>query len=177
MTKSTNPPGARSSSKQMYRDVLGKKADEKWVESELNALEKAGDETRRIALSAKKDAGKPHSCLHGDDIRALSQAVNGWKNLKFGAILAFLVVSAGATAQYYALKSKTDNTVEAVADFKESVDQVEVQIDDLTEVVESEAKARKEEKLEAKRADQEQVKAMAKVVKSAILEANETRRR
>ena len=169
---STNPPGATASSTSLYQDSLRDKANREWVEAKLEALKEDINETKKIALSGKRKAEEPHGCLHIDEIKALGQAVNGWKTLKFGALIGFAVILSAAIAQYYALTSKTEDTAQDVAQVKESVEAIASDVQEVTIAMDAHLDQYQEKERRAKITKEVELQAISEIVKSAIRESN-----
>lgn len=174
------PPGAKRSSSSfrdtLMKDTLKDKANKEWVEVIVEGLKEDVDEAKDIALSAKRKAGEPHGCLHEEDLKGLSKAVNGWKTLKFGAVLAFVVILAGAIAQYYALTDKTDDTAQDVKQVKESVKEIEGDIQDVTRAMDEHLEQYKDKERKDKLKQQVELQAISDIVRSAIQETPPRRR-
>ncbi len=173
---SSVPPGAKRSSSSLFNDTLKGKASKEWAEEAMSNIKEDLKEVKKIALSAKKSAESP-VCLHENDIQSLSKAVNGWRNLKFGALLGFLVVVTGAIGQYFALADKAGDTEQSVETVKAAVNKIEGDVQEVTQAVEDHLDWEREEQQKAKDVKRDELRAISDVVKAAIEESNTARRR
>ncbi len=130
------PPGAKRSSASLYHEAL-RKADREILETKMEALKEDLDETKKIALGARNKAHVPHECYHEDDIKSVFQAINSFKTLKLGALVAFLVVAAGAIGQYYTLIDKTEDTEQSVKSVESSVAAIKKEVQAVTTAVDT----------------------------------------
>lgn len=108
-----------------------RKADEQWVRTKFEALEKDEDETKRIALSARKKAGTPHECLRKDTIAEIKIFTKSFSRIKLATIISLIILVAAAVAQYVSLQNAVDNTEQNVADVKISMDKLQTSHDKL----------------------------------------------
>lgn len=168
-----SPPSSSKASISMYRDTLAKKADEKWVESELESLGKTLDETKKIALSAKRKAGEPHGCLHEDVIKD----VGNWKNIRFMAVIAFLVVAGGVLASYFALKDKVEDTEEAMIEYKAGMASVKADLAEVKIDIQQVKSIVKEDRKRESEKDKKQIEEIRLVITEAIAAQNTHSRR
>ncbi|RLI87992.1 MAG: hypothetical protein DRP01_00130 [Archaeoglobales archaeon] len=173
---SSVPPGAKRSSTSLYRDSLKDKANKEWVEVIVEALKEDIVETKKIAISGKRKADQPHSCLHEDDIKGLAKAVNGWKTLKFGAAIGFVVILAGAIAQYYALTDKTEDTAQDVKQVTESVEIIKGEVQAVAGAMDEHLEQYEEQKRTADIEKAVELQAISDIVRAAIEETSSRRR-
>ena len=125
--------GTRSS---YLENSLDKKADRDWTEAKLqtsdirmNGLKEDLDETKNIALAAKKKANLPHECLQKDEILKTAALVDGWSKWWRGILISamgFLVVAGSSWMyQYFTLTTEVSTTKESVEDLKITVKKIE----------------------------------------------------
>lgn len=119
-----------------FEKDLDKKADQKWVEAKLDAVDAKSStldsevkETKKIALSAKKKADMPHECVQKDAIEKTAATVEGWAKWWRGiliSVIGFLVVIGGSWLyQYFTLTSEVSGTKETVDELKVTVKKIE----------------------------------------------------
>jgi len=161
----------------IYNDALREKAGKEWTEAKLEALKEDVDETKKIALSAKTKAEKPHKCSHVNDIEKLSSSISAFKSLKFGALIGFLVIAAGAIGQYYALTDKTEDTEQSVKLVEESVKEIKNDVKEVSDAVDKHIEQAKKEKEKEAAGKLEELKAISDTVRAAIEESGKKRRR
>jgi len=171
-TDSKNPLSSTS----IVRDTLRDKANKEWVMEVTKGLKKELAETKKIALSARSRASAPHSCLHEDDLKSLSDAVNSWKSLKFGAIVTFLIVGAAAIAQYYALDNKTNETSRSMKEVQSSVAEIKEDVKGVTEAMDAHLKWSEIKSQENQYNEEQKMNAISNIIKTAIKESKTKRR-
>lgn len=164
---------ASSTSISMLRQSVREKADEKWVEATISPLKEDITEIKKIALSAKKRAMEPHGCNQEQAIKDIKKTMNGWKNIKIGAVISVVVLSSAVIAQFFALKNGVQNNQTAITDVQEDLSHVNgVVVEARIEVQEVKAIVEDEQKTKVKQ-DKKQIQE----IKSAIKEAFDSSRR
>ena len=173
---SSLPPNAKSSSMSMLRENLGQKADEKWVKAKIDPLKEDIDETKKIALSARKKAMEPHECTQDEAIKDMMKAINGWKNVKILALISVGVVIVGVIGQFFALKDGVEDNQAAITDVQDDVAQVKgsivqarIEVQEVKSIVEDDQKSKVKQ-------DKKQIQEIKSVIKEALEEAAPRRR-
>ena len=120
------------------REEFNKKADEKWVESEIKALEKAAKDTKGIALSAKKKTEEPHVCIHERTLTDINTAVASWSNWWRGVIITviatIIILGTALGGWWYShllLETTVENTTERVEKLDVAVKGIKASQEDL----------------------------------------------
>jgi len=176
-TDSKNPLSSTSIARDTLRETIRDKANKEWVVEVTRSLKEELAETKKIALSARSRASAPHSCLHEGDLKSLSEAVNGWKNLKFGAIVTFLIAGAAAIAQYYALDNKTNETSRSMNEVQSSVAEIKEDVKGVTEAMDAHLKWAEIKDQESQYNEEQKLNAISDIVKTAIKESKTKQRR
>ena len=151
VTKSTPPNGSHRSSEWWDRE-MDKKADQQWVESERDRMFLAIEQAKSIAKEAKRKAEERH--------------------VKVGTIVSLLVLLLAGVAQYYSLKDKVEDTSEAVIELKSFVTEIKVDVDEVSQAMETHLRWTADQEQVNTKNDKKQLEAIASVVKDAIKEAN-----
>jgi outer membrane murein-binding lipoprotein Lpp len=154
------------------REELAKKANREWVESELKALSKDEDETRKIALSGKKKAEMPHACSQEETIDEIMKTINGWRTVKLGAVISVGILIAGGLAQFFALKAKADENGEAVTQIQQSIDGMEGDVEKTAKAVEDHLEWTEEQEKNKEQNQEKQLQVISDTVRVAIEQAN-----
>lgn len=156
---------------------MAKKANKEWVESELKALGKDEIETRKIALSGKKKAEMPHECSQEETIDEIMKTINGWKTVKLGAVISFIVLIAAGLAQFFALKAKADENGKAVTQIQQSVEVIGGDVEKTGKAVEDHLEWTEEQERLKQQNAEKQLKAISDTVRIAIEEANDKKKK
>ena len=107
---SSDPPGAKTSSLDLKRELRKKK--EALLDARLKPIEDKAEEAKEIALSAKKEAG-------------------AYKNVKFVAVITFLVFAVGAIGAYFTLRVTVCENEKAVTVYKADMTEVKADISEV----------------------------------------------
>jgi len=89
--------------------ALTEKADEKWVESEIKGVRDFLDDTKKIALKAKKVAESTHMCNKEEDIKQLKTFQYKLTSFKIPAIITVITFVIAAAGQYFTLKDAVED--------------------------------------------------------------------
>lgn len=160
----------------LYRSMLDKKADSKvvdaqiqTVEAKLAAIEKDGMETREIALSARKTAGKPHACLHSDLIKKLADFMDNTKTVKFASAIGLAILIGGVAYQSKSQADRNESTDKVIVEVKKTMERVEDEVGSLkTE--------QRSEKVREKKEENKQMEQFVKEATKAFIEASKKKR-
>lgn len=139
---------AASTTMDMIRKQVEKKADEPWVRDILQLHKEEIVEAKEIALRVKQKLEK-RTCEKEKTIDEMMKAINGFKNLKLGAMIGVLVIVLGWASQFFALQDKVDDTADSMVKVEKSVEVIKKSSESnkvmLTSYME---KAKEEKKLE-----------------------------
>lgn len=168
---------ASSSSLDMYRSMLEKKADSqvveaqlKTVEAKLRAIENNERETREIALSARKAAKEPHECFQEEAIKKFTSFMENTKTIKVASVLGLAILIAGVVYQSRSQSDRNDTTDVVISEIKDSMKRVESEVGFLK-------KEHKKKKQESETDEIEQMKLFVKLATKAFIAASETKNR
>jgi len=169
-TSSAPPPPSWS----WVKNELDTKANEKYVDVKIDSLQKGLDETKKIALSARKKAGE-HMCvkessldkitkdieIQSANIEGIRKTLDGWKTIKIVVIIAIIGVIGAAFKQYYSLTGTVEGTTEKVEEVQVSVKKLENSQESLRVAFEG-------VKVEEEKKNKKQLKAIEDTIKSAM---------
>lgn len=172
MTPKTDstPPDAKRSSTSLYRDAL-RKADREILETKMDALKEDVEETKKIAISARNKSLQPHSCFRESDIKSITHSLNGFKSLKLGALIAFLVVAGGVMGQYFTLLDKTEDTEQSVKSVEVSVEAIKEDVQAVTQAVDAHIEQERLTNEEAADLRSQTLEDISRVVEEAVKKA------
>ena len=146
------------------------KADDKVTAVRLEELDKDVDETKKIALSAKKQAGE-HLCLQETRMTKLEEDNRSWgrffKGLVVTVVSAIVVVGGFMAALHYtkAEVSEVQDVKMDVAGIQRDMSEVKISQEKVEKAVKASHKLQKER-------EEKRVTALKEAMKEAILEAN-----
>lgn len=121
--KYSTPPSSPRSTFTLLRDEVKQKANREWVEAKIEPLKEDVDEAKQLAIKAMKKSGE-HECYQEDNIKSLNKAMNGWRNIKIGAVVSVGVLLVGGLAQYFAFKDSVEDTQDEMVEVKADVAEV-----------------------------------------------------
>lgn len=127
-SRNTTPPTGNSLTSWVRQD-LKNKADRSWAQAKFESVEKNVEETKRIALGAKKRVDVPHTCDQKEAIDRTLEMVDSWSRWWRGTLisaLGFAVVVGGSWLyQYFTLSSDVENTRVSLEELSSSVQNIE----------------------------------------------------
>ena len=156
---------------------LETKANRDWTEAKLEAVElQVGnlkselDETKKIALGARKKAGMPHECNQRELIEKTAVAVDGWSKWWRGILISvigfLIVVGSSWLYQYFTLTNDVETTRQSVEELKVTVKKIETSQEDLKRAFDN---SNKEQKKQA----EDHISSVRKVMREILTEVRD----
>lgn len=171
---STYPTPTHGTKSSWMERTLDRKADKDWVEAKLESsktsvdnVKEELDETKKIALAARKKAAMPHDCNQKEIIEKTAATVEGWAKWWRGiliSVIGFLVVVGSSWLyQYFTLTTEVATTKDSVEELKITVKKIESSQIELKQVFE-------ESEIMQRRQAEKHVNAVRDVMKEVMRE-------
>lgn len=144
---SSVPPRSKSSSSDLKRALRDK--EEKLLDARLKPIAAEAEEAKEIALSAKKEAGS-------------------WRNIKFAAVLSFVVFAGVVGGAYFALKSQVENNVKDMIEYNSDMSTVKTDLADVKIDIQEVKVIVEDSKKQSVKKDENQLKQIKSVIAEAF---------
>jgi len=146
MSAAMGSPARGQSDIDWIREEFGKRVTKELLDAKLegfqkqiDAINKGGEDTKSIALSAKKRANMPHDCVQAEIIVDIKSEVSGWtKWFRVGLVsLIGAIIAIGGTAlwRFSVLSSNVESTQNSIGRIENNVSGLETSHKDLTQAV------------------------------------------
>jgi hypothetical protein len=153
---------------QWIRDELNKKANKEWVEAIISGVKSSADESKKISLSAKKEASAEHECYQAELIGKIMAEVMGWTKWFRIILISALVGLAGlggtALWKFWQLQSAVGEAQGSVSRVEGSMTQIQKNQDEVSSSIQRDADERA-------RSSKEQMEQLRLLIGEAVRQA------
>lgn len=166
---SSDMPSSPSSLRRDVDELKKTKSNKETTDLKFSELEKDVDETKKIALSAKKKAEEPyvHSCFQEERMKSVEDKTSGW-NKWFRGIVVVVISAVIGLGSFLATVWFTKADAAEVAEVKSDVTMIKIDVSNIQESQERiEAALEPKVQLELERKRMELYKEM---MKQAVIE-------
>lgn len=107
------------------------------LQLQINNINKGEDDTKSIALSAKRKAEMPHNCIQSERIDMIGKEVTGWTRwfriVLVSAIAGIVVIGGTVLWRFWVLNSNVENTQISLANVGTDIGKIENNLGKLEE--------------------------------------------
>ena len=147
---------SKTSSTDLKREL--RKNEKELLDARLDPIEAIAKEAKVIALSAKKESG-------------------AYKNVKFAAVITFIVFAVSAIGAYYTLREKVGTNEKAVVEYKADMTTVKADMASVKIDIQEVKAIVEESKKQSVKKDVEQLEQIGLVIKEEFAKQNKKPRR
>jgi hypothetical protein len=110
-----------------------KYAEEKWASAKFDGLEKDLDETKSLALSARRTASEPHVCNQLKEIEDMKAQIAGWNKWWKATVIVVIGGILTIVGFVWSVDGRADEFERGMDDVRQSVQVVTDKVGDIAE--------------------------------------------